>query len=74
MHVVSANTLADEAVARRAARRIGLRARKSRWRRHSVDNRGGFMLSDPYRNAILAGERFDLADDLVRLCDEWGRA
>jgi hypothetical protein len=36
--------------ARRAARRVGLCACKSRWRRGSVDNRGGFMLLNPWTN------------------------
>jgi hypothetical protein len=34
-----------------------------------VDNRGGFMLIEPNRNAIVAGEKFNLsADDVVRFC------
>ena len=38
-----------DARARRAARRIGLVARKSRWRLDTIDNRGGYMLhrADP---------------------------
>ena len=45
--------------ARRAARRVGLIARKSRWRRGSSDNFGRFMLIEPYANLILGGERFN---------------
>ena len=46
--------------ARYAARRVGLRAKKSRWRVGSIDNLGKFMLIDPHRNTTVAGERFDL--------------
>ena len=57
--------------ARRAAKRIGLLARKSRWRRNTVDNHGGFMLLEPYHNRVVAGCRFDLtAADVVELCNE----
>ena len=64
---------AAESTARRAARRVGLMARKSRWRRGSIDNRGRFMLIDPFSNWVVAGSRFDLtADDVVQLCDERG--
>jgi len=60
---------ASESGARRAARKVGLVAKKSRWRRDSMDNRGGFMLIEPNRNAIVAGEKFNLsADDVVRFC------
>lgn len=52
---------AAEARARRAARRVGLIARKSRWRAGSVDNYGGFMLVDPFTNFVEAGARFDLS-------------
>jgi hypothetical protein len=37
----------SDSAARRAANRVGLVARKSRWRRDSIDNYGGFMLVDP---------------------------
>jgi hypothetical protein len=56
--------------ARRAARRIGLLARKSRWRAHTVDNRGGFMLVNPRTSYPVKGLRFDLsAEDVIRFCD-----
>jgi hypothetical protein len=55
--------------ARRAARRIGLLARKSRWRLGSVDNRGRFMLLHPVMNAIVDGVRFDLsAESVIDYC------
>ena len=50
---------------RRAAKRVGLRARKSRYRTGTTDNRGKFMLIDPYRNRILCGERFDLEPEAI---------
>ena len=66
---------AAESRARRAAKRIGLVARKSRWRADSADNFGGFMLIDPYRNIIMDGEKFDLsAQDVIEYCQPEGRA
>jgi hypothetical protein len=59
----------SESAARRAAKRIGLIARKTRWRRDTIDNRGGFQLLNPYSNWIVAGEKFDLSpDDVVAFC------
>jgi hypothetical protein len=49
-----------EGRARRAAQRIGLTASKSRWRRDTVDNYGGFQLLDLYTNNVVDGYRFDL--------------
>lgn len=58
-----------EAAARRAARRIGLWARKSRCRSDSIDNLGGFMLVNPDSNFVVAGERFDLSPaDVIAYC------
>ncbi len=55
--------------ARRSARKADLVAKKSRWRRNSVDNLGGFMLVDPHLNAVVAGERFDMsAEDAIEYC------
>jgi hypothetical protein len=60
-----------EARARRAAARVGLIARKSRRRRGSIDNLGGFALFDPARNWIVAGQRFDLsAAEVIEYCSE----
>jgi hypothetical protein len=57
--------------ARRAAARIGLKARKSRWRRDSVDNFGDFQLIDPSRNCVVAGSRFELsAEDVIEYCSD----
>jgi hypothetical protein len=66
--------LAEQALdarARRAARRVGLIACKSRWRANTIDNFGGFMLIDPFTNFAVAGIRFDLtaADVLEFLQD-----
>jgi hypothetical protein len=57
--------------ARSAARRVGLRACKGgRWRIGTVDNRGGFMIVDPYRNCIVVGEKFDLqAEEVIAFCN-----
>jgi hypothetical protein len=51
--------------ARRAAARAGYVARKSRWRRGSVDNRGGYMLVDPTSNGVVMGSRYDLTAEVV---------
>jgi hypothetical protein len=57
--------------ARRAARRVGLMAKKSRWRLGTVDNYGGFMLLDPWRNLVRRGERFDMsAQEVIEYCDQ----
>lgn len=59
------DTKANEARARRAAKRAGLIACKSRARVGSVDNWGGFMLVNQ-RNQVVAGGRFDLsAHDVI---------
>lgn len=59
----------QEAQARRAAKRAGLRARKSRWRKDSIDNYGGFQLVDPYLNIAVQGIRFDMtADEVIEYC------
>lgn len=59
----------SEHQARRAAKRAGLMARKSRWRKHSIDNMGEFMIVDPNGNYVVAGARFDFtADDVVAFC------
>jgi hypothetical protein len=73
------NTLSEgalEARARRAARRLGLIARKTRWRAGSIDNHGGFMLVDLYGNYLVAGDRFDLsAEGVIEYCrDDEGAA
>jgi hypothetical protein len=61
---------AIEQRARRAAKRIGLIAKKSRWRAGSIDNRGGFMLIEPYSNGVVCGSRFDLsAQDVLDYCE-----
>ena len=57
---------AVDARARRAARRAGLIARRSRWRRDSIYNFGEFMLIERYSNGVVAGQRFDLsAEDVI---------
>jgi hypothetical protein len=56
--------------ARAAAKRVGLRARKSRQSIH-LDNLGGYMLINPYFNTVVVGVRFDMsAQDVIEYCDE----
>ena len=58
--------------ARYAAKRVGLRAKKSRWRKASCDNLGKFMLIEPIRNIIVAGQRFELeAKAVIALCETY---
>ena len=60
-----------EAQARRLARRAGYIARKSNWRRDSIDNFGGFMLVDVETGGAIAGSRFDLtAEAVIEWCRE----
>lgn len=57
-----------ESRARNAARRVGLRASKSR-RMLSIDNNGGFMLLNPNSNFVVLGEKYDLsAEDVIEYC------
>ena len=65
------NQKAVEARARRAAARVGLVARKSRWHLDTPDNYGEFMLVDPAMNVPVAGWQYDLtADEVVEYCRE----
>jgi hypothetical protein len=50
---------------RRLARRKGYILRRSRWRRYSIDNLGGYMIVDPDTNSCVAGERYDLEPSYV---------
>jgi hypothetical protein len=60
-----------ESKARRVAKRAGLDARKSRRRKESIDNLGGFMLVDPQTNSVVNGNRFDLtAGDVIEQCKD----
>ena len=52
--------------ARRAAQKFGYIARKSRWRRDSIDNYCGLQIIEPRRNLIVAGRRFEMtAQDII---------
>jgi len=58
MHSISDAAL--DARARRAAKRVGLYARK---------RRGGYMLVDPFLNAVVRGGAFELsAHDVFEIC------
>jgi hypothetical protein len=70
VNTFNSETSAMDARARRAAKRAGLVAKKSRWRQGTLDNHGGFMLIEPHRNNVLAGVRFDWsAEDVIGFCD-----
>ena len=55
---------------RRWATRLGLSLHKSRARRWSVDNHQGYMITDPNRNTIIYGQRFELDLNQVESCLE----
>jgi hypothetical protein len=63
--VLNMREKALEQRARRAARRRGLIARKSRRHVDSADNFGGFTLVDPRTNCVVDGFRFDLSAEYV---------
>lgn len=54
-----------EARARRAAKRVGLIAKKSRRSVDGYHNVGGLALVDPSRNWIVEGGRYELTPDYV---------
>ena len=56
---------AREGRARRMAAGQGLTLRKSRVQMPNVDDHGGYRLVEMRRNAVVAGERFDLTLDEV---------
>jgi hypothetical protein len=67
------NEKALEGRARRAAQKVGLRAMKSR-ARYTLNNRGGFMICDPYRNWVVAGDNYSLTPQaVIEYCDGIGR-
>lgn len=72
MHInFSQSESAVDSRARRAAQRIGLVARKSRWRKGSIENYGDFMLVDPMTRFPLAGFRYDMdAQEVIDYCKE----
>ena len=45
---------------RRQAKRLGLKIKKGRPRKIHVDNLGGYMIVDLYRNRLVRGQRFEL--------------
>jgi hypothetical protein len=58
-----------DAKARRAAKRVELRAHKSRWRKDTFDNFGAFQVVDPYTNTVVAGVRYDMSpEDVIEYC------
>lgn len=62
---------AMDARARRAARRAGLVATRSRWRKFSIDNHGDFMLVDPSTRGCVFGERYDAtAEEVLEFCSD----
>jgi hypothetical protein len=68
-HMTEIQNARREAKARRAATKVGLRAVKSRWRRDTIENHGGFQLRDPQQNIAVDGLHFDMtADEVIEYC------
>jgi hypothetical protein len=57
-------TPAQAARVYRAAKHLELTARRSRFYRRTIDNRGGFQLTDA-DNRIVAGERYNLTAEMA---------
>jgi hypothetical protein len=58
-----------ESRARREAKRVDLVATKSRCRKHTTDNYGGFQLVDPCRHAVVIGSKYNLSPkDVIEFC------
>jgi hypothetical protein len=69
------NKLTLEARARRLAKRVGLRAAKSRDRSQHLNNKGGFMLVDPLYNTVINGADYDMtAEQVIAWCEAAPRA
>jgi hypothetical protein len=64
--IVNDDTASEESRARYAAKKIGLKAKKSRWRANTIDNFGGFMVIDPDSNSIVQGSRFEFTVRVIR--------
>ncbi len=74
MNTINSESAMD-ARARRAARRVGLVASRTRWRKGSIDNYGGFMVIDPNRNCPVLGDRWDLsAEDVIEYCASYAES
>ena len=68
-------THALEQQARREARRVYLVSRKSRWRRETPDNQGGFQLFDPSTGFPVFGFQYELtAEDVISHCRNLARS
>ena len=68
IHMYPVTDTAMEARARRAAKRLGLKAQKSRELKGTIQNRGGFRLVDEERDFIWAGRNYDCAAEGVIEC------
>ena len=53
-------TAAEESALRRKAKKLGYALQKSR-ARLNINNHGQYCIIDPFQNAIVAGERFDMS-------------
>ena len=62
----------SESQARSAAKKVGLRAHKSR--SQHIGNLDGFQLLDPKRAKVVAGERYDMTPlDVINFCATYGQ-
>jgi hypothetical protein len=57
---------------RRQAKRLNLNIQKSRAKKWSIDNQGGYMVTDGSSNAARWGLKYELGiDDVEKLLDEY---
>lgn len=57
---------------RRQAARLGLRLEKSRGKKWSINNQGGYRIIDTQRNTIVYGSRYELTiEDVTSYLNEY---
>jgi hypothetical protein len=57
--------------ARTAAKRVGLSACKARGRHH-LNNKGGYMLFEPYSNTVVYADDYGLsAQEVIEICHQY---
>lgn len=55
---------------KRRAKVLGIRFRRSAWRRDSIDNFGGFQVVDTSTNTVIDGDRFNADwEDVARVIE-----
>lgn len=68
---MTANDKNKERMLRRRLEKAGAVLHKSRIKQTHADNFGGYMIVDAYSSALIAGGRFDLDIDDVKVWTEY---